>query len=329
MVDLRLANPGHTAEFLIYSDASNDGTNDILREYAADVDVTFGTERRGKSTGMNTLLTKACGEIVLFTDANVILDRNVLNALDDCFRDPTVGVACGHLQYVLSENVTAEVGANYWRFEEFLKQLETDTGSTPGADGSIFAIRRHLFEPVPADIIDDFYTSMQILCGGHRVVRCAGAIAYEKSVDSVGQEGRRKTRIACRAYNCHKLLRPRRRRLSTLDRYKYLSHKWIRWMTFSWLMLALVFATLAVTLHSGLVTGGLCIAAVLVGVAVLYAGNACRLPLLTRLCVVLVSLFATQLGIWQSQQGKKYQTWNPPASARTMPDGLLPPTTSN
>ncbi len=113
---------------------------------------------------MNQLVAAAIHPIVVFTDANVLLDSRTLGAFEAAFSDPDVGVACGHLVYVNEENATAAVGTKYWQMEESIKQLETETGSAMGADGSLFAIRRELFATVPDDIIDDFYTSMRILC---------------------------------------------------------------------------------------------------------------------------------------------------------------------
>jgi len=161
----------------------------------------------------------------LFTDANVRVDGDAIAAARRAFADPSVGCVCGHLVYVNpNESATASAGARYWSFDEWLKRLESDTGSCVGADGSLFAIRRELFTPVPADIIDDFFTSLSIWCSGWRVVISPELIAYERSASGSREEFRRKVRIACRAFNCHRLLWAQVVRLPAWDLYKYLSH---------------------------------------------------------------------------------------------------------
>ncbi|HEY9550157.1 MAG TPA: glycosyltransferase family 2 protein, partial [Kiloniellaceae bacterium] len=225
---LREAEP--TLEILAYSDGSSDATAALLQAEDAWLRVFVSEERHGKSHGMNTLVQAAEGDIVVFTDANVMVDPAALAALRRSFADPTVGCVCGQLVYTNpEEGATAAVGSFYWRLEERIKALESRSGSTMGADGSIFAVRRGLYRAVPADIIDDMYVSLSILCDGYRVVRDAAVVAYERAATDSGDEFRRKVRIACQAFNCHRLLRPRLRRLSPLDRFKYASHKTLRW----------------------------------------------------------------------------------------------------
>ncbi|HSZ11208.1 MAG TPA: glycosyltransferase, partial [Rhizomicrobium sp.] len=213
-------------DLLIYVDAATDGTDEILREYEDRIRIVVGTERHGKTHGMNTLVAATDTDIVIFSDANVMFAPDAVPRLLADFADPTVGCVCGHLIYTSEQgSTTAAIGSLYWRLEERIKELETQTGSTTGADGSIFAIRRKLHQSPPPDIIDDMFVSLAILCDGYRVVREPTAVAFEETVSRPGEELRRKMRIACQAFNVHRLLRPRLRRLSSFDRYKYVSHK--------------------------------------------------------------------------------------------------------
>src|SRR5690606_20814637 len=174
-------------------------------------------------------LTKA--PVVIFTDANVIVDPASIRNLERYFRDPRVGCVCGHLTYVNpGASATAEVGSAYWALEEEIKQLESEMGSVMGADGSLFAIRRELFRTVPPDLFDDMFTSLSILCDGWRVVRAPDVRAFEEQAVASRDEFRRKIRIGCASFNVHRLLWPRLRRLGWLNCYKYVSHKLLRWM---------------------------------------------------------------------------------------------------
>ena len=55
---------------------------------------------------------------------------------------------------------------------------------------------------------------------------------------SAREEFKRKIRIACQAFNVHRLLWPQLRELDRVTLYKYVSHKLIRWFTIYFLAIA-------------------------------------------------------------------------------------------
>src|SRR5260221_1599643 len=189
-----------------FVDGATDGTDRILAEHTDWLRLPVSADRRGKTFGMNTLVAQADADIVIFTDANVMVPADGIPRLLDYFADPTVGCASGHLIYVNpDETETSRNGALYWRLEERTKRLETQTGSMVGADGSLFAIRRALHRPVPEGIIDDMFVSLTILCAGYRVVSAVDVLSFERAATSARDEFRRKIRIACQAFNGHRL----------------------------------------------------------------------------------------------------------------------------
>lgn len=305
---------GRTMRLHVYSDGSGDRTAAIAAGYGERIDLVVSPERTGKSVGMNRLLARCQGEVVIFTDANVTLRPDALAAALPPFADPEVGCVIGQLVYVNPEDgSTAAVNSLYWRLEERIKQDEATIGSTMGADGSVFAIRRELFRTVPADIIDDMFTSLSILCDGYRIVRAPGLLAYEQAAKDRGEEYRRKIRIACRAFNCHRLLWPRLRRLPPLQLYMYLCHKLLRWLTLLWLGLAgLLYLLFALSSAAP----GLWLALPGLGLLLLLAARLARLRPAEQLVDVLLAFQATALGVLASLRGERFQTWQPPASSR-------------
>jgi len=311
---LALRNAEPDLEILVYVDAASDCTAEILGRYADRITLLVSAERRGKTAGMNCLVALAKAPIIVFTDANVMLDAGALPALRRHFADPEVGCVCGNLIYVNGDDsVTAATGSLYWRLEEMIKRLEGATGSVMGADGSLFAIRRALHHPPPEHIIDDMYVSFMILCDGYRIVQATDVRAYEKSASSASEEFRRKQRIACQAFNAHRLLWPRLRRLDGLTLYKYLSHKLLRWLCIYFLAIALLSFGLALVIAGQAVAAG-----VLAGLAGLGLAIGYRFPLkpFAQIFDIVSALFAVGLGLWRSLRGELFQTWTPAASVR-------------
>lgn len=300
-------------ELLVYIDAATDATAERLAEFGDNIDVYVSKERRGKTYGMNLLAARARGSILVFTDANVMLDEGCLEALRDSFSDPSIGCVCGNLIYTNDGvSATASTGSLYWRLEEWIKSLEHRTGSVMGADGSLFAIRRSLHHPPPENIIDDMYVSFMVLFDGYRIVRNEKALAYEESVTASREEFLRKVRIACQAFNVHRLIWPKLRRCDALTLYKYVSHKLLRWLSIYFLSLSGL-AFLAALCASGRST-----------LALGLAGFACLLVVLghrsvrpfSQMLEVLMSLAGAGLGVWRSLRGDTYQTWTPAGSIR-------------
>jgi len=310
---IALADTVPNCELFVYVDGAGDGTRERLQPFTDRINVVAGEVRRGKSHGMNVLVDKCSADIVVFTDANVELDKNALLELAPWFSDQSVGCVCGHLVYSNpDESAMSSSGSLYWRIEEAIKQLESDAFSVIGADGSLFAIRRASHHVVPDDIIDDFYVSMMVLIDGERVVRAPTALAFEKSATSTYDEFRRKIRIACQAFNVHRLIWPQIWPKPALA-YCYVSHRLLKWLIGYNLLLAGIFFLIAMMTIFAAST-------VLVTVAILAAAFAgllaARFGPAQKMLAMLLSFAGTSWGIWRSVRGDRFQTWTPTPSAR-------------
>lgn len=312
LLSLRDREPG--LQIYIYVDAATDETAEILRRYESDLNLHISSERHGKTYGMNLLSLQAEADILVFTDANVMLDRYCLRDLKRHFADPQMGCVCGNLTYTNGDaSVTASTGSLYWRFEEAIKRLEADTGSSMGADGSIFAVRRSLRRAPPDHIIDDMYVSLMVLIEGHRVIQARDVRGYEESVTRSAEEFSRKVRIACQAFNVHRLIWPRLRQLDLLTRYKYVSHKLLRWVCIYFLAVAAA-ALFAAMLSAGYAAFACALLALSVFAALL--GYRWSIKPFAQVVDLLTALAGTGLGVWRSIRGERFQTWTPANSIR-------------
>ncbi len=312
LLELKRAYPG--LEVFIYVDCASDRTAELLRRYEDQIFLHVSPERHGKTFGMNLLVSKVTKSIILFTDANVMIDIDAPKQLARYFADPKVGCVSGHLKYTNADaSVTARSGSLYWRMEEWTKRLETDTGSAIGADGSLFALRRDLHRPPPDEIIDDMYVSMMVYCEGYRVVQADDVVCYEESVTAPTEEFWRKVRIASCAFNVHRVIWPRMSALGPLSIYKYVSHKWIRWMTIYFLIAGVSFIELGL-LMAGRTDAAFAFA--IVWAATLFVGALSARGPLAQSWDILCAFAATGLGVLRSVRGERMKTWTPAGSIR-------------
>jgi cellulose synthase/poly-beta-1,6-N-acetylglucosamine synthase-like glycosyltransferase len=308
--DLRARYP--RLKVFAYDDASDDGTLEALEAVHDVVQVTRGLGRTGKAHGMKTMVAAATeSRYLVFTDANVIVDPDAIDEFYRYYNDPEVGGICGSLHYLTSVEATATeaTGGMYWRIEEWIKGLESDTGNVMGADGSLFSVRKDIYPEFPDTVQDDFTVSMAAVFAGQRLVKAPAAIAYEKLVAARADEGERKIRVAARAYHTHKVMLPGRKRLRPLDKYKYAAHKTLRW----WGAIPLLAGTVAaVVFVASLGLPGVIALAALLLMAV---GVAFGVPKIGAFVADLVlAVVAALRGVLQAIRGRTVAIWTPPSS---------------
>jgi glycosyltransferase involved in cell wall biosynthesis len=301
-------------QILVYVDCANDGTTEILTEFRDQIDLHVSPERRGKTFGMNLLVARTDASVVMFTDANVLIDPQAVSVLRRYFADPAIGCVCADLTYVnAGDSATAGVGSTYWRFNEWSKALETSTGSVIGADGSLFAVRRSLHRPVPKGLFDDIYVSLGALLQGYRVVRAPELRAFETHTTEAGDEFRRKIRIACECMHVHFELWPELRRLDAWNLYKYVAHRLMRWIGGYAILLSALLAAAALWAVVGpLWTISVILAASLAFVLSLRT----RFGPTLKIWNVMLAFVGNAVGVWRALRGKRAVTWNSPGSAR-------------
>jgi cellulose synthase/poly-beta-1,6-N-acetylglucosamine synthase-like glycosyltransferase len=125
-------------------------------------------------------LQQATGEVLFFTDVRQILEPGSLRHLTSYFADPAVGAVSGEL--VISNGRTqAEANTGtYWKYEKWIRHCQSLIDSVDGASGCIFAMRRSLATPLPANtILDDVYLPSTVLMRGYRVLWTDGAKAFD------------------------------------------------------------------------------------------------------------------------------------------------------
>ncbi len=230
--------PKERFEIIVVSDESNDTTDRIVQRISeeSDVDVKLirQTHRAGKTSGLNLIVPEARGEIIVFSDANSIYEKDALKKLVRNFANGEIGYVTGKMQYTNKNGSLIGDGcSSYMKYENWLRDKETLLDSIVGVDGGIDAMRKSLYETLRADQLPDFVQPLKVVEKGYRVVYDAEAVLKEEALDDSGQEYTMRVRVALRAlwaiHDMRQLLNPVK---FFVFSFQLISHKLLRYLAF-------------------------------------------------------------------------------------------------
>lgn len=224
--------PTDRMQILIASDGSDDGTAHIVRAFDKRITFLDFSTRRGKAATLNHAIQHATGEIVLLSDANTVIQSAAARRLVRWFVDPSVGVVCGKLQ-IRDSHTGMNVDGAYWKYETFLKTQENRLGALLGSNGAIYAIRRSLFEPIPANtIVDDFVIPLRAkIRAGCEIIYDDDAIGFEEAAPRLRDEFKRRVRIGAGGFQAIGMLGALVLPRFGWTAFAFLSHKVCRWIS--------------------------------------------------------------------------------------------------
>jgi cellulose synthase/poly-beta-1,6-N-acetylglucosamine synthase-like glycosyltransferase len=212
---------------LFVCDGCTDGTAEFLRDQQDDrITVLEIAQRGGKAGALNEGLRHVRSEIVVFTDASIMLTPDAVAQIVRPFADGTVGCVSG-------EDQIAQAGGEglYGRYELTLRRLESQLHSIVGASGSFYAQRRELCAPFAPGLAPDFLSVLHTVERGYRAVAEPGATGMMAELSDPHAEFSRKVRTILRgmttlAHYAH-LLNPFRYGWFAFELF---SHKLMRWL---------------------------------------------------------------------------------------------------
>jgi glycosyltransferase involved in cell wall biosynthesis len=175
---LALEYPPESLEVIVASDGSEDGTNELVAQFGRGVRL-LALPRLGKNGALTRAASDARGEILVFTDADTKLTARTLVHIAAPFADPDVGGVAGERRHG-HESGPGPSAADQGK--RLLRRLMSRAGNVTSAEGQIYAIRRELFQPVPENVLDDFWISTRVVAAHRRLV-------YEPEAASYPMEG--------------------------------------------------------------------------------------------------------------------------------------------
>jgi cellulose synthase/poly-beta-1,6-N-acetylglucosamine synthase-like glycosyltransferase len=226
---LALDYPRERVELVVASDGSSDAT--VERAKAAGADLVLDLPRGGKVRAQDKAVERASGEIVVFSDANAMLEPDALRRLVARFEDdPGLGYLCGQVRFTTDEGTNQE--GLYWRYEMAIRELESRLGDVTAGNGALYATRRESYLVVDPRMGHDLSFPFNMVKRGWRAKYEPRAVATEKTTPSNESEFRRKRRMMSHTWPillAGGILDPRG--YSPLYAFEVFSHRLLRYVT--------------------------------------------------------------------------------------------------
>ena len=302
-------------EIVVASDASDDGSDDIVREYAArGVRLIRSPERRGKEHAQGLAISQTTGEIIVFSDAGTDLPPESIGHLVENFADPSIGAVSSEDRFVTEDGRVVGEGA-YVRYEMWLRRLESRRAGLVGLSGSFFGIRRAIARAWNASIPSDFACALYAVKAGMRAVSDPRVVGVYRDIKDPSKEFGRKVRTAVRGMTAVAVLRevlnPVRYGLFS---FQVWSHKVMRWLVPAFMVLLLVASVALARVHP---LYAWALAAQCVGYGIVVAAHVA--PRLRAYAPVRLAYFFVQVNLALGRagldflRGRRIVTWDPSA----------------
>lgn len=224
--------PPHLLKIIAITDGSNDDTINIVQSFPQ-IQHLHQTERAGKMAAINRAMLFVQSPIVVFSDANTLLNNNAIREIIQHYTNPKIGGVAGEKKVMtnLSNNLVGEGEGIYWKYESAMKQLDSNLYTVIAAAGELFSLRTALYKPLPNDtILDDLMLAIQTCKQGFRIIYEKNAFAIEPPSINLAEEKIRKVRIASGAAQAIARLGILPSYSNWMLNFQYFSRRIIRWL---------------------------------------------------------------------------------------------------
>ncbi len=254
---LEIDYPSHLLKVIFVTDGTTDGSTELIKNHESIV-LLHQAERKGKSAAIKRAMRFVETPIVVFSDANSMLNTGSIKAIVRHYADEKVGGVAGEKKILNGHyhSVVGQAEGLYWRYESFMKKQDAEFNSVVGAAGELFSIKTELFRSFDDNLIlDDFIISMQVCLEGWKIEYEPSAYAIETPSASLAEEEKRKTRIAAGAYQAIGYLK----QCLNIFKYpllslQYFSRRLLRWVACPVLIIIILASNISLVIdHQGII----------------------------------------------------------------------------
>ncbi len=242
---LAIEYPPDLLTIIFVIDGSADGSLEMIQKHPAII-LLHQKERRGKFAAIKRAMQLVQTPIVVFSDANTMLNKECIGRIVAHYHDPKVGGVAGEKKILHNHHISAvgEAEGFYWQYESFMKRLDAGFYTVVGAAGELFSIRSGLFRESDDELIlDDFVISTQVCLQGYKIEYEPGAFATEMPSATLAGEEKRKVRIAAGAFQSIGYLK----KCLNIFKYPLLSFQYISRRLMRWILCPVMLVILLVT----------------------------------------------------------------------------------
>lgn len=239
---------------LVITDGSDDSSTAIVNRFPT-VKHLHVPQRKGKYAAIKRALRQVSTPVVVFSDANCMLNTECLKKMMVHYSDPRVGAVAGEKKILrnIYASAVGEAEGIYWQYESFLKRMDAELYTVTGASGELFSLRTALFRELEQEVIlDDFVISLQVCQQGYRIEYEPDAFATESPSVSLAEEEKRKVRIASGAFQSLRYLRDCINIFRhPLLAFQFISRRLLRWVVCPPALLVLLFSNIIIVSSRG------------------------------------------------------------------------------
>ena len=307
--------PSERLRILVASDGSTDETNNLVKSFSDRGVRLHESPGLGKTGTQNAAIRTIDTELLAFTDADILFEKNWLKAVARRFQDSNVGAVDGRaISRAPATDAIQSSQGYYWNYELKLRLLESELGILAVVAGACFAIRRSLFVSMDPAIGEDCIVPLDIVSQNAIVVHEPLAIAYFDSEEDSSITLRRRIRMTLRnwqgTWTRSQLLNPLRHPGYAFALW---SHKLLRWLSpvflataticsLTQLMVSPNLPSLVLFLPFGLLFS-------LAGIGWLFDRRRLRIPGAGTAYSFVLANMAFLIGIWRAMTGHRIHSY--------------------
>jgi cellulose synthase/poly-beta-1,6-N-acetylglucosamine synthase-like glycosyltransferase len=229
---LALDYPTDLLDIIFITDGSTDDCSTLLQSFSNMLHL-HQPERKGKMAAMNRAMQFVKTPIVVFSDANTLLNSIAIREMVRHYANETIGGVAGEKKVIATQqdNLVGQGEGLYWKYESAMKQLDSNLYTVVAAAGELFSIRTNLYIPLPEDtVLDDLVLAISTCKQGYTIAYEKNAYAIETPSINLYEERKRKIRIAAGAAQAVARLGIVPSSTNWMLNFQFFSRRIIRWI---------------------------------------------------------------------------------------------------